>query len=209
MNSTPHQELPHDTKRAESRSTDELVDRFLEMELAEADEGLTERSLVEMLARESPARPSRCFAGNVIRRLEEQERAASCWSQRAMFTVVATAIALCGSGVLLLARLAGLPTAPGLEWLPIFSNAWSTALEAPSVVAALLAGLGGSWADAQSAVEWAYSPELLLLAGAALSVATLALGALARLMGLQGQPFSDDLQPQVGELKPVEVEAAG
>lgn len=185
MTITTDNHLPTRSERIESRSTDELVERFLAMELSEVDEGLTERALVEMLERETSARPSRCFAGNVIRCLENEERSASRWSQRAVVSVVVSAIAMCGSGVLLLARLAGLPTAPGVEWLPILRASWSTALETPGALAALMARLAGSWADAQSAVEWAYSPELLLVAGLALSVAMLALGVLARLMNVR------------------------
>lgn len=202
MTKTPNIHPTNRPARIETRPTEELVERFLEMELQEADEGLTERALVEMLARDTSARPPRCFAGNVIRCLEQEERAASCWSPQAIIALAVAAIGLCGSGVLLLARLAGLPTAPGLDWLPILRTAWSTLVEAPSALAAMLARFGGSWADAQSAVEWAYSPELLLLAGAALCVATVALGALARLMAERS-----DLEP--GEFKSSELEALG
>lgn len=184
------------TAQVDALSTEELVERFLEMELSEADEGLTERALVEMLARDPAARPSRGFAGNLIRCLESEERKASCWSPRAVIASAIAAIVICGSGVLVLARLAGLPTAPGLDWLPVLRSAWTAALEVPGALAAALARLGGSWADARSAVDWAYSPVLLLLAGAALCVALMALGVLARLMNVR-------------ELEPVEAEAAG
>ena len=202
MTKTPNIQPANRPERVEDRPTEELVGRFLEMELSEADEGLIERALVQMLARDTSVRPSSCFAGNVIRCLEQEERAASCWSQRTIIALAIAAIGLCGSGVLLLARLAGLPTAPGLDWLPILRAAWSTALEAPSALAAVLARFGGSWADAQSAVEWAYSPELLVLAGAALGVATAALGALARLMAERG-----DLE--TGDFESAELEALG
>lgn len=207
MTTTTPNHRPQRPRRTNARPTGELVERFLEAELSEADEGFTERALVEMLEQQRSLRPSRCFAGNVIRCIEEEDRAASCWSRRTVTTLIAVAIALCGSGVLLLGRLAGLPAAPSLDWLPILRAAWVTVLESPSFLATVLARFGGSWADARSAVAWAYSPQLLLLAGTALSFATLALGALARLMDAHGP--SEQSESQRVTLDPVDVEAAG